>query len=160
MLSDEEKRREADLFGHVVLTREPIDLTFQRVGGPIHLPSLDDEERAELLAELRPWVEQLRARFALDARSLPPCWERHPAIVEAVTALRDFERGAYAVTSPAGSGIDFLRALTITREFVTEQTALAGCSGQGHREVQTLRSATSRQSAWGVPDPPSIGAPA
>ena len=75
---------------------EPEDVSFTRVGGPTHLPSLTEQERAALLAELRPWVVALRTRFLLDHTTVPACWEQHPGMVEALAALRDAERGAYA----------------------------------------------------------------
>ena len=116
---------------------EPADVSFTRVGGPIHLPSLTEEEQAALLAELRPWVESLRTRFLVDHRAVPACWEQHPGMVEALAALRDAERGAYAETSPAGAGVDFLHAVRLVSAFLVEQAGLSGCTGPIHREAPT-----------------------
>lgn len=62
-------------------------------GGPVHVPSLSESEFEALLTDLRIWVAGLVRRFALDVRTIPPCWERHNAMVETLTALRDAERG-------------------------------------------------------------------
>ena len=115
----------------------PEDVSFTRVGGPTHLPSLTEQERAALLAELRPWVVALRPRFLLDHTTVPACWEQHPGMVEALAALRDAERGAYAQTAPAGAGIDFLHAVHLVGAFLAEQAARSGCSGRTHREPLT-----------------------
>lgn len=123
-----------DLFTSADLTADPVDVSFWHIGGPLHLPSLTDAEHTELMDQLRPWVAELRVRFHVDVRAVPPCWDQHPGMVEALAALRDAERGAYAETSPAGGGVDFLQALRIVHAFLVEQTALTGCDGHGHRE--------------------------
>ena len=112
---------------------EPVDVSFDRVGGPLHLPSLTEQEKQSLLVELVPWVQALCVRFGIDTRAVPPCWLRHPGMVEALSALRDAERGAYAVTAPASAAVEFLQALRFVHAFLVEQTSLTGCTGQSHR---------------------------
>jgi hypothetical protein len=58
-----------------------------------------DRERARLWAELRSFVDWLIDRYQPtgDVR-IPPCWYRHPAAVEELTALMVAWRGAYCST--------------------------------------------------------------
>lgn len=104
-----------------------------RSGGPTHVPSLSEGERTHLVAQLVEWVDQLGQRFALDARALPICWEQHPGTVEALTALRDFERGCFTETAPATAAVEFLGALQHIQAFLVDQMALLGCTAQAHR---------------------------
>jgi hypothetical protein len=50
------------------------------------------------------------ARFHIDSRVIPPCWEQHNGMVEALAALRDHERDCYAETAPPSAAVDWLRA--------------------------------------------------
>lgn len=124
----------SDPFAQQAFALEPTDVSFTRIGGPIHIPSLTEQEMAALLAELHPWVEALRTRFLVDQRAVPVCWERHPGMVEALTALRDAERGAYAESAPANAAVDFLHAVHLVTNLLREQAGLSGCSGHTHRE--------------------------
>jgi hypothetical protein len=107
--------------------------------GPLHVPSLTARERDAVLPDLCVWVDRLVDRFALDTRVLPPCWERHNGIVEALSALRDHERGSYAADADPRSGVDWLRALRDVRTLLTELAALTQCSVHQHREPARRR---------------------
>jgi hypothetical protein len=102
--------------------------------GPLHVPSLTAGERDAVLPDLCVWVDRLAERFALDTRDLPPCWERHNGIVEALSALRDHERGSYAADADPRSGVDWLRALREVRALLTELAAMTQCSVHQHRD--------------------------
>lgn len=102
--------------------------------GPLHVPSLTATEREAVLADLRVWVERLADRFALDTRVVPPCWERHNGMLEALSALRDHERGSYAPDADPRAGIDWLHALREVRTVLLEQAALTQCTVQQHRD--------------------------
>jgi hypothetical protein len=117
---------------------------FGQLRGPLHWPSLTRAEAAEALASLEEWVRQLVARFALDVRSVPPCWTRHPALVEILSALRDHERGSYADTAAPTAGIDFIRALHDATHILGETVARAGCTAHEHRH--------ERSRPWDTPD--------
>ena len=73
---------------------------FGELDSPIHWPSLTGPERDRRLHQLVDWVDQLVDRFALDTRVVPPCWARHNALVETLSALRDHERASYHPTAP------------------------------------------------------------
>ncbi|MEU1217149.1 hypothetical protein ABZ424_33120 [Streptomyces sp. NPDC005790] len=48
--------------------------------------AMDPMDRRQRLRELAAWVDWLRATFELH-NSIPPCWYRHPPVVEHLTAL-------------------------------------------------------------------------
>jgi len=83
---------------------------FGQLDGPIHWPSLTAEERTVRSDELRDWVEKFGARFDIDVRVIPPCWQRHEGMVESLSALRDHERASYADTATPTAAVDWLRA--------------------------------------------------
>lgn len=56
---------------------------------------LSPEPAAEQWRTLRAWVSWLRTRFAFDHRVIPPCWYRHDALVELLSALHDHWWPAY-----------------------------------------------------------------
>jgi hypothetical protein len=41
---------------------------------PLYWPALTVDQAPVAWQELRDWVEQYAARFALDSRTLPVCW--------------------------------------------------------------------------------------
>jgi hypothetical protein len=106
--------------------------------GPLHVPSLTARERDAVMPDLRVWVDRLVDRFALDTRVIPPCWEQHNGMVEALSALRDHERGSYDADADPRSAVDWLRALREVRALLTELAALTQCSVHQHRDP-TLR---------------------
>lgn len=107
--------------------------------GPLHVPSLTPTEREAVMPDLRDWVDRLADRFALDTRVIPPCWEQHNGIVEALSALRDHERGSYAADADPRAGVDWLRALREVRALLTEQAGLTQCSVHQHRDPAPRR---------------------
>ncbi len=107
---------------------------FGQLRGPLRWPSLTCAEAAEALASLQEWVQRLVARFGLDQRVVPPCWARHPGLVETLSALRDHERGSYADSASPTAGMDFIRALHDARRILTESVARTGCTAHEHRD--------------------------
>jgi hypothetical protein len=107
--------------------------------GPLHVPSLMEGERDALMPDLRVWVDRLMDRFTLDTRVVPPCWEQHNGIVEALSALRDHERGSYAADADPRAAVDWLRALREVRILLAELAALTQCSAHQHRDPPPRR---------------------
>lgn len=105
-----------------------------QTGPPVHWPSVLPEDAGQEWEALRCWVERLIDRFGLDARTIPPCWYRHNTQVEALQALRDYERGCYNPTAPPTAGVDFLRALTEVRRFLVEAAGRTQCTINDHRD--------------------------
>ena len=114
-------------------TIHQLEQTAAATAGPTHWPSLDEEDLAAALEDLRVWVDQLVDRFALDVRTVPPCWDRHNAMVEALAALRDYERGCYTDTAPPSGGVDFIRALREITLYLRDTGAQTQCSVREHR---------------------------
>lgn len=102
--------------------------------GPVHLPSLTQDERTDLLAQMRDWVAQLVTRFHIDARVIPPCWERHNGILEALCALRDLERDCFHDKAPPGAGVDFFRGFREIEARLIELASLTNCTAREHRD--------------------------
>ena len=127
--------------------------------GPLHVPSLTASERDTVLPDLRVWVDRLVDRFAIDTRVLPPCWERHNGIVEALSALRDHERGSYAADADPRSGVDWLRALREVRTLVTELAALTQCSVHQHRDPPPCRPPSQTRGAPASASPVAAARP-
>lgn len=65
-------------------------------------PSLDEEERAYQLQTMTEWLDWLVPTFALDSRTLPPCWREHGALREELSALYTAWTVAYSPTSGVG----------------------------------------------------------
>ena len=101
--------------------------------GPVHWPSLLPEDADQAWADLRTWVAQLVDRYALDARTVPPCWFRHNGHVEALVALRDAERACFGPGAPASGGMDWFRALYEIEHRLIEWSARTQCSVHEHR---------------------------
>ena len=112
---------------------DPFDRTFGQLRGPIHWPSLTVQEAASRMSELRDWVSLLVTRFGLEPRTVPPCWARHPAMVEILSALRDHERASYADTAPPTAAVDWLRALRDAQLLLAETGARTQCTVHEHR---------------------------
>ena len=107
--------------------------TSRESAGPMHWPSVLPEDAETAWDDLRDWVEQLVDRYALDARTVPPCWFLHNGHVEALAALRDAERACYGPTAPATGGMDWFRALWEIEHRLVEWSARTQCSAQEHR---------------------------
>jgi hypothetical protein len=108
-------------------------LEFGQLAGPIHLPSLTPAERLHAMEQLREWVAALVIRFHIDSRVIPPCWEQHNGMVEALAALRDHERDCYAETAPPSAAVDWFRAIREIEGRLIEIAALTNCTAREHR---------------------------
>lgn len=102
--------------------------------GPLHVPSLTATEHEQVMPELVVWVDRLVDRFAIDGRTIPPCWERHSPMVEALAALRDYERGSFADDADPRSGVDWLRAVREIRSQLADFAALTQFTANQHRD--------------------------
>lgn len=134
---------------------------FGQLAGPVHLPSLTAAERTDLLTQLRPWVAQLVTRFHLDARVIPPCWERHNGMLEALSALRDLERDCYHDKAPPSAAVDWFRGLREIEARLIELASLTNCTAREHRDPpQGWPTTQPPPRPTALPDdPPAGGAP-
>lgn len=101
--------------------------------GPTHWPTLPSRVAEGAWTQLREWVEQLVDRFALDTRTVPPCWFRHNGIVEVLSALRDHEQACFAPDAPSSAGIDWFRALREAEYRLVDCAGRTQCSALEHR---------------------------
>jgi len=114
--------------------------------GPTDWRKITAEDAPAAWADLREWVEELVCRYPhLDHHVIPPCWYRHNEHVEALVALRDFERLAFFPSSPASSPYNFQVALAQIEQRLRDWTAFAGCLGE-HREPPPRRQIS--ESEW------------
>jgi len=115
--------------------------------GPTDWRELTPEEAPAAWIELRAWVQDLVRRYPhLDHHVVPACWFRHNEHVEALVALRDFEKLAFFPSSPASSPYNFQVALAQIEARLREWTARAGCLGE-HRE-QPASQRPVRDDVW------------
>jgi hypothetical protein len=64
---------------------------------PVCWATLNDTE-VEEENEALDWIAWLVDRYSLDPRIVPPCWDRHGALVEELSALRTAWLASYALT--------------------------------------------------------------
>ena len=113
---------------------DPFDRTFGQLRGPLHWPSLTSAEARGQLLALTDWVQHLVGRFAIEPRVIPPCWGRHPGMIEVLSALRDHERGSYSDTASPTAAMDWMRALHEAQLLLTQTAAKTGCTPNTHRD--------------------------
>jgi len=113
---------------------DPFERTFGQLRGPVHWPSLTDDEARDRRRELDDWVNHFVRRFAVEPRFIPPCWAQHSALVEILSALRDHERADYADTASPTAAMDFIRAIHDAEIFLADQVAKTQWSVAGHRD--------------------------
>lgn len=102
-------------------------------GPPVRWPDLTRAEAAMEWPHLHAWVEHLRVRYPHSLR-LPDCWWYHSDFVEALQALRDYERRCFAPSSEATAGVEWQRALrdTESRVDVWSRRLVCAVPGRGH----------------------------
>lgn len=83
--------------------------------------------------ELRDWVEWLVERYALDHRTVPPCWFLHGALVDELTALWGAWQVAYSPMASPADPANWMQILANTRARLAEWTARRGCRPDDHR---------------------------
>jgi hypothetical protein len=112
---------------------DPLERAFGQLAGPVHLPSLTAAERGQVMVGLREWVTHLLRRLSVEVRVIPPCWEQHNGMVEALAALRDHERGCYAESASPTAAVDWFRAYREVEARLIELNALTQCTAREHR---------------------------
>jgi hypothetical protein len=105
-------------------------------GEPIFWPALTRQEAEEEWPRLYAWVEHLKARYPNGVR-LPDCWWQHSDLIEALAALRDFERGCFAPRGKPTAAVEWQRAFrdTETRLELWIRRLPCAVTGRGHQPV-------------------------
>ena len=101
---------------------------------PLCWPALTSEEREEQLDALADWTRWLVHRYALDHRSVTPCWARHGALLEELSVLRMAWLTAYAVTSTGDAPLEWHVHFAAARQRLAEWVSRIGCRSGEHRE--------------------------
>jgi hypothetical protein len=82
---------------------------FAELAGPLYWPTLSADAAGAEWDALRVWVERFRTRYPW-AIKIPDCWYIHTDAVEALSALRDFERASFSATAPPTAAVEWQRA--------------------------------------------------
>lgn len=113
---------------------EPLADAFGELDGPTHLPSLTTSERDHAMARLREWVTLLVRRFAIEPRVIPPCWEKHNGMIEALLALKDHERACYAQSASPTAAVEWFHAYREIEARLMSLGAATQCTVHEHRK--------------------------
>ncbi|MEE1769292.1 hypothetical protein PUR34_14310 [Streptomyces sp. JV185] len=98
--------------------------------------AMDPPERRERMRELAAWVDWLRRTFELH-NSIPPCWYRHPPVVEHLTALYTGWVRTYAGEQTPGRELAEADWISTLHNF-TPRLQLAACAGGRHQDPPPL----------------------
>lgn len=100
---------------------------------PVCWPTLTTAETETRLDELADWIDWLTERYALDYRTIPPCWARHGSLLEELSALRTGWLTAYAQEARGDAPLQWHSDFATARLRLAEWTARAGCRPSEHR---------------------------
>jgi hypothetical protein len=101
---------------------------------PVDWNRLTADDGPLVWAALETWVRWLVARYGLDHRDVPPCWFRHGALVEELSALRSAHLEAFhPAKSPAGPA-EWHTTFGNARTRMRDWAARTGCKTGLHRD--------------------------
>ena len=101
---------------------------------PVCWPTLTDLEVEDALDELGDWVDWATDRYNLDHRTVPPCWDKHGALIEELSALRTAWVAAFAITGRPEAPLEWHAAFAAARQRLTDWSSRTGCRPSGeHR---------------------------
>ena len=94
------------------------------------------KEIDEQLGHLTDWVNWLIDRYALDHRTVPPCWDQHGAALEELSALRTAWITAHSGDSIGDAPLRWHAEFTFARQRLNDWVARTGCRPSEHRSSQ------------------------
>jgi hypothetical protein len=100
---------------------------------PICWPMLGEAERTAHAQELVDWVDWVFDRYALDHRTIPPCWSQHGALLEELSALRTAWVTVYSADSVGDAPLRWHSEFAAARQRLTDWVARTGCRPGEHR---------------------------
>lgn len=100
---------------------------------PICWRALTAQEREEQLEALNDWIRWLAQCYALDHRTVPPCWTEHGALLEELSALRTAWLTAFAATSSGDAPLAWHTNFAAARQRLADWASRAGCRSGEHR---------------------------
>lgn len=100
---------------------------------PVRWDTLTAEAAQRELGQLATWVARLVDRYQLDARTVPPCWPDHGALIEELSALHTAWQSSYALTAPGNAPLVWHASFAACRARMSEYTVRTGCTSTRHR---------------------------
>ena len=100
---------------------------------PVCWPRLSRQQQAEKLMNLSAWLNWLKARYGLDHRTLPDCWQEHGALIEELSALATAWTTAYSSKADGYTPLHWHTDFALTRRRLTDWTSRSGCRPDEHR---------------------------
>ncbi len=104
---------------------------------PICWPRLDRDEAYTAWQGLDAWIRWCVRRYGLDHRTIPPCWYRHGALIEELSALRTGWQAAHSATAPGNAPLEWHAMFMMARQRLQEWASRSGCHGGEHRAQQS-----------------------
>jgi hypothetical protein len=104
-----------------------------RPSGAVNWQATSPARAADQWQSLRVWVVWFRTTFGLDHRVVPPCWYRHSALVEVLSALRDHWLSAYDPLNSPTAASEWHRVFAQLEPRLREWAARTGCTAGEHR---------------------------
>ena len=95
--------------------------------------TLDADTAQAAWDDLRVFVDWLVDRYALDHKTVPPCWYRHGALVDELTALWGAWETAYWPYASAADAAGWMQVFANTRMRLNEWAGRRGCRPDDHR---------------------------
>jgi hypothetical protein len=95
--------------------------------------TLDADTARATWDELRDFVDWLVDRYALDHKTVPPCWYLHGALVDELTALWGAWQTAYWPYASAADPAGWMQIFANTRMRLSEWSGRRGCRPDDHR---------------------------
>jgi hypothetical protein len=99
-------------------------------------PRLNVDDAEAELHQLGEWIGWLVARYSLDHRTIPPCWQHHGAIIEELSALRSLWHACYGPDASPADPTNFHQRLGLAMQRLRDWTARRDCKPGQHREDQ------------------------
>jgi hypothetical protein len=115
------------------------DALLRELAGPLDWRQVPSADARREWADLRSWVDWFTVRFVLDHRVVPPCWYRHGALVELLTALRDHHRCAFDRLQPPSAATEWHRVLRDLEPRLRDWASRTGCTRDLHRADVTIQ---------------------
>src|SRR5690606_22327414 len=91
---------------------------------------LSDPNARDAWARLREWVEWFSVRYDVPISTVPPCWWKHPSLVEELSALHTAHTAAFDASDTGFRPISWHERLTLAMPRLTR--AYAGGCTRGH----------------------------
>jgi hypothetical protein len=108
------------------------------VGSPTDWRRVLSADAPREWAELREWVGWFKRRYTLDHRVVPPCWYRHGALVDLLSALRDHHEYAFGELQPATAATEWHRVFRDLEPRLRDWASRTGCTRDEHRPDVTV----------------------